>query len=81
MVPDAVDGVDIDTLRAHLKSVLPEYMVPNAFVMLERLPIRGGEAIVSERVRIPLRPMIGCLGLTPARGETSRLSPPPPASP
>jgi amidase len=43
--------------------------------MLERLPIRGGEVIVSERVRIPLRPMIGCLGLAPARGETSTLAP------
>jgi amidase len=31
--------------------------------------------IVSERVRIPLRPMIGCLGLAPARGETSTLGP------
>jgi amidase len=43
--------------------------------MLERLPIRDGAVIVSERVRIPLRPMIGCLGLAPARGETSTLGP------
>ena len=43
--------------------------------MLERLPIQGGEVIVSERVRLPLRPMIGCLGLAPAEGETSTLSP------
>ena len=43
--------------------------------MLERLPIRDGEVIVSERVRIPLRPMIGCLGLAPTHGETSTLSP------
>ena len=38
--------------------------------MLERLPIRDGEVIVSERVRLPVRPMIGCLGLAPAEGET-----------
>ena len=31
--------------------------------------------IVSERVRLPLHPMIGCLGLAPAEGETSTLSP------
>ena len=37
--------------------------------MLERLPIRDGEVIVSERVRLPLRPMIGCLGLAPAEGR------------
>jgi amidase len=43
--------------------------------MLQRLPIRDGEVIVSERVRVPLRPMIGCLGLAPAQGETSTLSP------
>jgi amidase len=43
--------------------------------MLERLPIEDGEVIVSERVRLPLRPMIGCLGLAPSEGETSTLSP------
>ena len=43
--------------------------------MLKRLPIRNGEVIVSERLRLPLRPMIGCLGLAPAEGETSTLSP------
>src|SRR4051794_4277769 len=42
---------------------------------LERLPIQDGEIIVSERVRLPLHPMIGCLGLAPAEGETSTLSP------
>ena len=43
--------------------------------MLERLPVQDGEVIVSERVRLPLRPMIGCLGLAPAEGATSSLSP------
>jgi amidase len=43
--------------------------------MLERLPIQDGEVIVSDRVRLPLRPMIGCLGLAPAQGATSSLSP------
>ena len=43
--------------------------------LLARLPIRDGEVIVSEQVRIPLRPMIGCLGLAPSRGETSTLGP------
>jgi amidase len=43
--------------------------------LLERLPIRDGEVIISERVRLPLRPMIGCLGLAPAEGQTSTLSP------
>lgn len=43
--------------------------------MLTRLPIQDGEVIVSDRIRLPLRPMIGCLGLAPAQGETSTLSP------
>ncbi len=43
--------------------------------MLQRLPIRNDEVIVSDRVRLPLRPMIGCLGLAPGKGETSTLSP------
>jgi amidase len=51
-----------------LDGLLPEQM-------LERLPIQDGEVIVSDRVRLPLRPMIGCLGLAPAQGATSSLSP------
>jgi amidase len=43
--------------------------------MLERLPIRDGQVIVSDRLQIPLRSMIGCLGLAPAKGETSTLAP------
>jgi amidase len=43
--------------------------------LLERLPIRDGEVIVSERLRLPVRTMIGCLGLAPATGETSTLGP------
>jgi amino acid adenylation domain-containing protein len=29
----------LETLRAHLKPVLPEHMVPSAFVVLERMPL------------------------------------------
>src|SRR5829696_1916624 len=43
--------------------------------MLERLPIRDGEVIVSQRVRLPLRPMIGCRGRAPGGGPPSSLSP------
>jgi amidase len=51
-----------------LDGVMPE-------PMLERLPIRDGEVIISETLRAPVRPMIGCLGLAPAYGETSTLGP------
>jgi nonribosomal peptide synthetase DhbF len=33
------DGPDAAALRAHLKALLPEYMVPSAYVRLERLPL------------------------------------------
>jgi len=46
--------------------------------MLRRIPIRDGRVIISERLSLPVAPMIGCLGLAPARGETSTLHPPRP---
>jgi amidase len=43
---------------------------------LDRLPIRDGWIELSDRLRVPVRPMIGCLGLAPAAGESSTLAPP-----
>jgi amidase len=43
---------------------------------LDRLPIHDGWITLSDRLRIPVRPMIGCLGLAPGSGESSTLSPP-----
>jgi amino acid adenylation domain-containing protein len=34
-----VGEVDVDALREHLRRALPEYMVPSAFVALERIPL------------------------------------------
>ncbi|MFD5259256.1 amino acid adenylation domain-containing protein, partial [Streptomyces bobili] len=36
---DASAGVDVDVLRASLGELLPDYMVPSAFVVLEALPL------------------------------------------
>ncbi|HEX3722100.1 MAG TPA: acetamidase/formamidase family protein [Nitrolancea sp.] len=44
--------------------------------MLRRVPIRDGRVMISERLTLPVEPMIGCLGLAPASGETSTLMPP-----
>ncbi|HVG43869.1 MAG TPA: condensation domain-containing protein, partial [Longimicrobium sp.] len=38
-VPVEESGPDAAALRAHLKALLPEYMVPSAYVRLERLPL------------------------------------------
>jgi amidase len=43
--------------------------------MLKRHPIEGGRIMLSDRLSLPLRVMIGCLGLAPATGETSTLRP------
>lgn len=77
-----------DAISIEILSIEPGGWAWNAFLpgfgpldglmpgqMLERLPIVNGKVIVSEHIRIPLRPMIGCLGLAPASGETSTLSP------
>ncbi|HEX2188928.1 MAG TPA: amino acid adenylation domain-containing protein, partial [Longimicrobiaceae bacterium] len=39
VVPEAAAEVTAAALRAHLKERLPEYMVPSAVVVLERLPL------------------------------------------
>ncbi|HKG26228.1 MAG TPA: acetamidase/formamidase family protein [Thermomicrobiales bacterium] len=44
--------------------------------MLRRVPIRDGRAFLSDKLSVPIRPMIGCLGLAPATGECSTFRPP-----
>ncbi|HEX6371119.1 MAG TPA: amino acid adenylation domain-containing protein [Longimicrobium sp.] len=39
LVAYVVGGADADELRARLRAGLPEYMVPAAFVLIERLPV------------------------------------------
>ncbi|MGH3903464.1 MAG: non-ribosomal peptide synthase/polyketide synthase, partial [Pseudonocardiaceae bacterium] len=39
VVPAADDGVDPNELRGFLRQVLPDYMVPSAFVALDRFPL------------------------------------------
>jgi len=36
---DPSSSPSVEGLRAHLKAVLPEYMVPSAFVVIERIPL------------------------------------------
>ncbi len=39
IVPDGTANPSVSELRAHLKNKLPEYMMPNVFMMLEKFPI------------------------------------------
>ena len=42
---------------------------------VRQLPVTGGRVIVSDRIQVPLSPMIGCLGVAPATGAASTLEP------
>lgn len=44
--------------------------------MLRRIPIVDGQCWITDALSVPHRPMIGCLGLAPARGASSTLAPP-----
>lgn len=44
--------------------------------MIRRVPITDGRVWINEALSTPLQPMIGCLGLAPARGVSSTLAPP-----
>ena len=75
----AVEVLAIDTLDWGWTAAVPTFGLLNPPALpptLRRLPIRDGRVILSDRLSLPVRPMIGCLGLAPASGESSTLSPP-----
>jgi acyl carrier protein len=39
VIPSGARGIDRADVRAHLKRLLPEYMIPSLLVVLERLPL------------------------------------------
>ncbi len=39
IVPDGASSPSVSELRAHLKNKLPDYMMPNAFMIMEKFPI------------------------------------------
>ncbi|MEX1158811.1 MAG: acetamidase/formamidase family protein [Thermomicrobiales bacterium] len=74
-----VDILEIETLDWGWNAFIPGFgmLCENLTTpMLRRIPIVDGRCWITEALSVPLRPMIGCLGLALARGASSTLAPP-----
>ncbi|MDQ3695764.1 MAG: acetamidase/formamidase family protein [Chloroflexota bacterium] len=75
----AVEVLAIETLDWGWNAFVPRFGALGLAAVapyLRRLPIRDGLIELSPGRSVPVGPMIGCLGLAPASGECSTLSPP-----
>ncbi|MFD6919544.1 amino acid adenylation domain-containing protein [Streptomyces sp. NPDC059944] len=57
--PNHRDGVDIEALRTHAAGLLPEYMVPTAFMVLDRLPLTTNAKVDHRALPAPDLPAAG----------------------
>ncbi len=86
--PLAIEGVEPgDTVRIDILDISVERAwlvflrvfgplgrtLPGTFA--EQLALDGGQLVISPRLRLPLRPSIGCIGLAPPRGRSSTFRP------
>jgi amino acid adenylation domain-containing protein len=53
LVAYVVGSMEMDGLRAHLRQGLPEYMVPQAIVALDRLPLNANGKVDRNRLPVP----------------------------
>lgn len=67
--PSGSGVADIEALRVYLKSVLPEYMVPVAFVELARLPLTANGKLDRGALPPPARGTYASKPFTPPQGR------------
>ncbi len=75
----AVEILEIETLDWGWNMWLPGFGLLGQQAkqpQLRRIPIHDDRVWLTGDVSVPLRPMIGCLGVAPAAGESSTLAPP-----
>jgi acyl carrier protein len=77
VVPQIADGVAADELRARLQAVLPDYMVPSAFVFLDALPLGASGKLDRRKLpapdRMPSRRAVYVAPRTPTEEAVARL--------
>ena len=66
-------ALSVETLRAHLKRVLPDHMLPSAFVMLDSLPLSANGKLDRRAMQAPERSAYGSRGYEAPQGEIEEI--------